>query len=70
MSINPASAATAVNPDAAASVASSGMQSLMADDFLSLMSAQLKNQDPLNHTNSSQFLSQLAQLSTVCGAVR
>lgn len=75
MSTNPVSAATAVNPYTAAAVASSGasgaassgMQSLTANDFLTLMTAQLKNQDPLNPADSNQFLSQLAQLSTVTG---
>jgi len=43
------------------------MQTLNANDFLTLMTAQLKNQDPLNPTDSNQFLSQLAQLSTVTG---
>lgn len=36
-------------------------------DFLTLMTAQLKNQDPLNPTDSNQFLSQLSELSTVEG---
>ena len=49
------------------SATSSAMQSLTANDFLTLMTAQLKNQDPLNPTDSTQFLSQLAQLSTVTG---
>ena len=37
------------------------------NDFLTLMTAQLKNQDPLNPTDSNQFLSQLSELSTVEG---
>ena len=36
-------------------------------DFLTLMTAQLQNQDPLNPTDSNQFLSQLSELSTVEG---
>ena len=40
---------------------------LGAQDFLNLMVAQMKNQDPLSPTNSSQFLSQLAQFGTVSG---
>jgi len=43
------------------------IQGLNTNDFLTLMTAQLKNQDPLNPTDSNQFLSQLAQLSTVTG---
>jgi flagellar basal-body rod modification protein FlgD len=49
------------------SKASSGIAALSPADFLTLMTAQLKNQDPLNPTDSNQFLSQLAQLSTVSG---
>jgi flagellar basal-body rod modification protein FlgD len=33
------------------------------DDFLKLLVAQIKNQDPLNPTDGVQFLSQLAQFS-------
>lgn len=33
------------------------------DAFLQLLIAQIKNQDPLNPTDSVQFLSQLAQFS-------
>ena len=33
------------------------------EDFLTLLVAQLKNQDPLNPTDSVQFLTQLAQFS-------
>jgi len=31
--------------------------------FLNLLVAQIKNQDPLNPTDSTQFVSQLAQIS-------
>ncbi|WP_028312786.1 flagellar hook assembly protein FlgD [Derxia gummosa] len=37
------------------------------DRFLKLLVAQMKNQDPLNPTDNSQFTSQMAQLSTVDG---
>jgi flagellar basal-body rod modification protein FlgD len=37
------------------------------DAFLQLMVAQMKNQDPTNPTDTSQFMSQLAQFSTVQG---
>lgn len=39
--------------------------SLNYDDFLRLMVAQLRNQDPLNPTDSAQYMSQIAQFSTV-----
>ena len=38
---------------------------LNKDDFLGLLVTQLKNQDPLNPQDSSQFVTQLAQLSQV-----
>ena len=37
------------------------------DQFLELMVAQLKNQDPTKPTDSSQFLGQIAQFGTVSG---
>lgn len=47
--------------------ATSSVQSSFAtpskDLFLQLLVAQLKNQDPLNPTDSTQFVSQLAQFS-------
>ena len=36
-------------------------------EFFDLMVAQLQNQDPLNPTDSAEFLSQVAQFSTVNG---
>src|ERR1700690_4048814 len=45
----------------------SGVGGLTMNDFLTLMTAQLKNQDPLNPTDSNQFLAQLSELSTVQG---
>jgi flagellar basal-body rod modification protein FlgD len=44
-----------------------GVGGLTMGDFLTLMTAQLQNQDPLNPTDSNQFLSQLSELSTVEG---
>jgi len=35
------------------------------DDFLQLMVAQLQNQDPLNPTDSTEYMSQIAQFSGV-----
>ena len=37
------------------------------DEFFNLMITQLKNQDPTNPVDSEQFLSQVAQFSTVSG---
>src|SRR5512146_3106311 len=40
------------------------------DRFLTLLVAQLKNQDPLNPLDNSQMTSQLAQISTVDGITK
>jgi flagellar basal-body rod modification protein FlgD len=63
---------TSTNPlasgaSSASTSATSGVGGLTMDDFLTLMTAQLQNQDPLNPTDSNQFLSQLSELSTVEG---
>jgi flagellar basal-body rod modification protein FlgD len=42
-------------------------QSVGQDEFLKMMLAQLKNQDPLKPLEPAQFLGQLAQFSTVTG---
>lgn len=69
MSIN---ATNATNDNGAASAASSSpgaanLGGLTMGNFLTLMTAQLQNQDPLNPTDSNQFLNQLSELSTVEG---
>jgi flagellar basal-body rod modification protein FlgD len=47
--------------------ATASSTTLGGTDFLTLMLAQLKNQDPTSPVDSNQFLSQLASLSTVQG---
>ena len=42
-------------------------QSLGQEEFLKLMTTQLKNQDPTKPMDNAQFLSQMAQFSTVSG---
>lgn len=50
-----------------ASVQGKGRQELGQEDFLKLMIAQLKNQDPANPSDNSEFLGQIAQFRTVSG---
>jgi flagellar basal-body rod modification protein FlgD len=59
------SAATGASTSSAATAA--GGVSLGGTDFLTLMLAQLKNQDPTSPVDSNTFLTQLAQLSQVQG---
>lgn len=42
-------------------------QTLSQGDFLKLMTSQLQNQDPLKPLDNSEFVSQMAQFSTVSG---
>ncbi len=42
-------------------------QTLSQTDFLKLMTSQLQNQDPLKPLDNSEFVSQMAQFSTVSG---
>lgn len=42
-------------------------QTLDQADFLTLMTAQLKNQDPFNPTDNTQMIAQMAQFSSVAG---
>jgi flagellar basal-body rod modification protein FlgD len=55
--------AAAASPGGAAT----SLGGLSMNNFLTLMTAQLKNQDPLSPTDSNQFLAQLSELSTVQG---
>jgi flagellar basal-body rod modification protein FlgD len=48
-----------------ASTSNGASPTLDYNDFLQLMVAQLQNQDPLNPTDSSQFMSQIAEFSNV-----
>jgi len=48
-------------------LATAGDSSLDQQDFLMLLTTQLKNQDPLKPLDSTQFVSQLAQFSQVSG---
>jgi flagellar basal-body rod modification protein FlgD len=61
--INPiTSPVTTPNPSAS-STAANNLSTPDESTFLNLLVAQMKNQDPLNPTDSTQFVSQLAQFS-------
>jgi flagellar basal-body rod modification protein FlgD len=53
------------SPSNPADSSSAAAPTLDYDDFLQLMVAQLQNQDPLNPTDSSEFMSQIAEFSNV-----
>lgn len=57
--------ATGISPAASASEAASGKLSENFDTFLTLLVAQLQNQDPLEPTETEQFVQQLVQFSQV-----
>jgi flagellar basal-body rod modification protein FlgD len=58
---------TTGNSSSTASGSSANSVTLGGTDFLTLMLAQLKNQDPTSPVDSNEFLSQLASLSEVQG---
>jgi len=60
--INPISSLTSTGTSSGAST-SLGGSAPSEQMFLQLLVAQLKNQDPLSPTDSTQFVSQLAQFS-------
>jgi len=53
--------------NSASSSTGKGMSSLGINDFITLMTTQLKYQDPTNPQDSSAFVAQLAQFSSVSG---
>ena len=61
----PASALTTVANTASAAATATRRPTLGKDDFLKLLIAQMKNQDPQSPADSSQMAAQLAQFSSV-----
>ena len=59
------SSASSTSTGSSSSLTSSTTQSLGKNDFLKILVTQLQNQDPLNPTDSTQFVSQLAQFSAL-----
>ncbi|MEM7530284.1 MAG: flagellar hook capping FlgD N-terminal domain-containing protein [Pseudomonadota bacterium] len=65
---SPGDTAAAVGPDGAPVVATTESSSAAASDFesfLTLLTAQLRNQDPMQPIDSTEFVAQLASFSTV-----
>lgn len=58
---------TAATADSSASTAVSKVSSLGINDFITLMTTQLKYQDPTQPQDATAYVSQLAQFSTVSG---
>jgi flagellar basal-body rod modification protein FlgD len=56
-----------LNPTAAPVASKNNPKELGQDDFMKLLVAQMKNQDPNNPTDNGQFLAQIAQFSMVNG---
>ena len=60
-------ASLSATPQPLAQPEPSGKQDLGQQDFLTLMTAQLQNQDPFAPMENGEFLAQMAQFSTVSG---
>jgi flagellar basal-body rod modification protein FlgD len=56
---------SAIGASASTTSSSTQTQTLGKDDFLKLLVAQLKNQDPLKPTDSTQYVAELAQFSSL-----
>jgi flagellar basal-body rod modification protein FlgD len=65
--VNTLAAASAASSSADTSALKRPTQQFGQEQFLTMMLAQLKNQDPLKPLEPSEFLGQLAQFSTVTG---
>ncbi len=60
-------ASPVASPSAQSSTASSATNSLNYNDFLTLLMAEMKNQDPTQPMDPAQMVSQLATVSEVAG---
>jgi len=56
---------TVTSPDGAASLAAAAGGAMGKDEFVKLLVAQMKNQDPLNPMDGKELAAQLAQFSSV-----
>ena len=65
MSVSPMGSVTAAGTTNSTDSSSAFSKALSGSDFMTLLLTQLKNQDPLNPQDQTEFLGQLAQLQTV-----
>ncbi|ALG74921.1 flagellar hook capping protein FlgD [Azospirillum thiophilum] len=70
MTTTPGAAAPTATGTASTAVAESKKATVDYESFLKLLTAQLRNQDPLAPMDATQFMTQLAQLSTVEQSMR
>jgi len=66
-SVNNVAGIRTVSQDSVEPKKPTGVSTLSQTDFLKLLTAQLKNQDPTEPVDNAQFVSQMAQFSTVSG---
>ena len=64
-SVTPTTSASAAAAASSASAAASATAPVTESMFLQLLVAQLQNQDPTNPSDSTQFVTQLAQFQTM-----
>ena len=65
---SPSQVFTSLNPDQSTQISRSrDVSDMGSDDFLALMIAQMKNQDPTKPMDQMAFMSQLAQFGTLSG---
>jgi flagellar basal-body rod modification protein FlgD len=70
MNVTPTSGVSTQSSTDTTTGTTSGADSLDYDSFLQLLIAQMKNQDPTNPTDPSQFVAQLASFSSVEQAIK
>ncbi|WP_298242404.1 flagellar hook assembly protein FlgD [uncultured Bradyrhizobium sp.] len=65
MNVTSATDSTSKSTDSTGSTTTTSSNSVDYNTFLQLLIAEMKNQDPTNPMDTSQYMSQFAQLSTV-----
>lgn len=65
MAVSGVSSSNTTTTSAASAVSKSGSSENLQSNFMTLLVAQLRNQDPLNPTTNEDFIAQLAQLQSL-----